>query len=186
MSTAFTVSDIGHGMGTVHFDGPEPLSPGRPGHPRVERVSHQILTKARQNAVDVGFSIVSVSSTDRRPTVRTVPSMPSGSPSQLKSPDRYASRKQRRKKACILADRNRRPDAGIDDAVALASEVLYDREDSNGEPLILKSLHSGLSGTTSDEKIRGVLLYVMSDPEWDAGSLREKGFSETVVESLLV
>ena len=86
----------------------------------------------------------------------------------------------------ILADRNRRPDAGIDDAVALASEVLYDREDINGEPLILKSLRSGLSGTTIEEKIRGFLLDVMSDPEWDAGALREKGFSETVVESLLV
>lgn len=85
----------------------------------------------------------------------------------------------------ILADRNRRPDAGIDDAVALASEVLYDREDINGEPLILKSLRSGLSGTTIEEKIRGFLLDVMSDPEWDAGALREKGFSETVVESLL-
>ena len=86
----------------------------------------------------------------------------------------------------ILADRNSRPDAGIDDAVALASEVLYDREDINGEPLILKSLRSGLSGTTIEEKIRGFLLDVMSDPEWDAGALREKGFSETVVESLLV
>ena len=85
----------------------------------------------------------------------------------------------------ILADRNRRPDAGIDDAVALASEVLYDREDINGEPLILKSLRSGLSGTTIEEKIRGFLLDVMSDPEWDAGALREKGFNETVVESLL-
>ena len=86
----------------------------------------------------------------------------------------------------ILADRNRRPEAGIDDAVALASEVLYDREDINGEPLILKSLRSGLSGTTIEEKIRGFLLDVMSDPEWDAGALREKGFSETVIESLLV
>lgn len=85
----------------------------------------------------------------------------------------------------ILADRNRRPPAGIDDAVVLAADVLYDREDRNGEPLILKSLRSGLNGSTIEEKIRGFLLEVIADREWSAGALRERGFSEAVVEGLL-
>ena len=85
----------------------------------------------------------------------------------------------------ILADRNRRPPAGIDDAVGLAADVLYDREDRNGEPLILKSLRSGLNGSTIEEKIRGFLLEVIADREWSAGALRERGFSEAVVEGLL-
>lgn len=86
----------------------------------------------------------------------------------------------------ILADRNRRPEAGIDDAVALASEVLYDREDINGEPLILKSLRSGLSGSTTEDKIRGFLHDVICSPEWGAGHLRERGFSETIIDGLVL
>ena len=84
----------------------------------------------------------------------------------------------------ILADRNRKPQAGIDDAVLLASEALYDRTDSSGEPLILRSLRSGLSGATEEDKIRGFLRDVVSDPEWSPGALRERGFSETTVDGL--
>ena len=85
----------------------------------------------------------------------------------------------------ILADRNKRPAAGIDDAVALAAEVLYDRDDCNGEPLILRSLRSGLNGSTLEDKIRGFLLEVFEDREWSAGALREKGFSEAIVDGLV-
>ena len=85
----------------------------------------------------------------------------------------------------ILADRNRRPIAGIDDAVSIASEVLYDHEDITGEPLILQSLRLGLSGDTPEDKIRGFLRNVIDFPDWGAGSLRERGFSEAVIDGLV-
>ena len=86
----------------------------------------------------------------------------------------------------ILADRNRRPSAGVDDAVSLVSEVLYDKKDSAGDPLILRALRSGLSGETVEDKIRGFLHDVISTPDWDAGALRDRGFSEAVIDGLLL
>lgn len=86
----------------------------------------------------------------------------------------------------ILADRNRRPSAGVDDAVSLVSEVLYDKKDSAGDPLILRALRSGLSGETVEDKIRGFLHDVISTPDWDAGALRDRGFSEDVIDGLLL
>ena len=81
--------------------------------------------------------------------------------------------------------RDNRPDAGIDEAVALASEALFDKKAPDGTPLILHSLSAGLAGRTEEEIIRGFLLPVIKEKEWSVGEIREKGFSESIVDSLM-
>lgn len=85
----------------------------------------------------------------------------------------------------VLLGRRNRPVAGIDEAVSLASEALFDRRDAAGRPAILGSLRAGLAGNTEEEMIRGFLSETAKDPDWDAGALRERGFSESVIDSLL-
>ena len=84
-----------------------------------------------------------------------------------------------------LADRSARPGAGIDEAVALATEALFDRKEPDGTPLILRSLSAGLAGGTEEEKIAGFLSPVLHDTEWTAGEIREKGFTEELIDYLL-
>jgi hypothetical protein len=84
-----------------------------------------------------------------------------------------------------LLDRNYHPEAGIDDAVMLACEVLYDRKGEDGRPAILDSLRHGLAATDEDGAICGFLKGVIQNTGWDAGDLRQKGFSEAVVDTLM-
>lgn len=86
----------------------------------------------------------------------------------------------------ILLAKNSRPEAGVEDAIALASEALYDVRDHDGNPAIIHSLRVGLKGKTDVEKICGFLHEVLRDPEWTAGDLRDRGFSEEVVDTLLM
>lgn len=85
----------------------------------------------------------------------------------------------------VRLGRDNRPDAGIDEAVALASEALFDKKAPDGTPLILHSLSAGLAGRTEEEIIRGFLLPVIKEKEWSVGEIREKGFSESIVDSLM-
>lgn len=86
----------------------------------------------------------------------------------------------------MLADRNRRPEAGVDEAVSLAVEAHYGRRDHDGNPPIVHSLRVGMHGETDDEIICGILHEVLRYPEWTAGDLRDRGFSEEVVDVLLL
>lgn len=86
----------------------------------------------------------------------------------------------------ILLSRNLKPEAGVDEAIALASEALFDVKDHDGNPAIIHSLRVGLKGKTPKEKICGFLHDVLRSPEWTAGDLRNRGFSEEIVSTLLM
>lgn len=83
-----------------------------------------------------------------------------------------------------LAEKSERPVAGIDEAVALASELRFDDMDRYFKPAILDCLSIGLAGETDDEKICGFLHKALEGLEWQPGELRAKGFSEHVVDTL--
>ena len=84
----------------------------------------------------------------------------------------------------ILLGYNAKPLAGIDEAIALASEALFDVRDSDGHPAIIHSLKEGLMGKDDDEMICGFLHDVLLSPDWSLGDLRDKGFSEQIVDRL--
>lgn len=85
-----------------------------------------------------------------------------------------------------LFTRNDLPVAGIDEAVSLASRAHSDAIDLDGRPVILHPLAVGLAGKNDSEMICGFLHDVMEDTHWDAGSIREEGFSEEVIDTLLL
>ena len=80
------------------------------------------------------------------------------------------------------------PEATVDDAIKQASYALYDKKDQFGNQMILHSLKVGLNGSNDDEKICGFLGKVLEsgEDEFSAGSLREEGFSERTVDTLLL
>lgn len=82
------------------------------------------------------------------------------------------------------ADRSQRPVAGIDEAVAIASDAHYDRKDLDGTPVIMHALSVGLAGKSEDEIVCGILHDVMEDSEWTPGKIREKGFPERIIDTL--
>ena len=84
----------------------------------------------------------------------------------------------------ILVDRDRRPEAGMEDALLLACQTLYDKKDGNGEPLILDALKRGLSATSELERMRGFLDGIIGSDGWDAGALRDRGFPETLIDKM--
>lgn len=85
-----------------------------------------------------------------------------------------------------MAERIRRPVAGIDEAVAIAAEAHYDQMDLDGNPVILHPLAVGLAGKTEDERICGFLHDVLEDTDWTPGMLRDKGFPEHIVDALVL
>lgn len=83
------------------------------------------------------------------------------------------------------AERSRKPQACVDDAVIIAAEELYDSTGPDGEPLILHALRRGMNETDPVKRIAGFLRDVVDCAKWDAGSLRERGFIEPVVDLLV-
>ena len=83
-----------------------------------------------------------------------------------------------------LAGMKERPVAGIDEAVAMASEAHFDQTDIEGEPVILDCLAVGLAGKTDDEKICGFLHEMLDKSTWLPGDIREKGFEEHIIDTL--
>ena len=84
------------------------------------------------------------------------------------------------------AARTLRPEGGIEDAIQIANDVLYDKTDLDGQPCILHSLSVGLAGRTTDERICGFLNDIMEGGDWTPGQIRDKGFSEHVVDTLVL
>ena len=78
------------------------------------------------------------------------------------------------------------PEAGIDDAVNLASRAHMDARDLDGNPVILHALAVGMAGGTAEEKICGFLHDVIEDTDYRAGDLREEGFNESIVDTLML
>lgn len=85
-----------------------------------------------------------------------------------------------------IASRYNLPHAGIDDAVAFTSRAHMDAVDLDGNPVILHPLSVGLAGETVEEKICGFLHDVIEDTDYNAGDLREEGFSENIVDTLML
>ena len=80
------------------------------------------------------------------------------------------------------------PEATVDDAIKQASYTLYDKKDIFGNQMILHSLKVGLAGSSDEEKICGFLYHIL-EVDTDAvsvGYLREEGFSEKTIDSLLL
>ena len=78
------------------------------------------------------------------------------------------------------------PEAGIDDAVNIASRAHMDARDLDGNPVILHALAVGMSGKTDQENICGFLHDVIEDTDYSAGELREEGFSESIIDTLML
>lgn len=100
--------------------------------------------------------------------------------------EEYLTRFNEASFACGNVDKSHRPEAGIDEAIALASEAHFDQKDLDGNPVILHPLTVGLSGQTEAEKICGFLHDVIEDTEWTPGEIREKGFSEEIIDTLIL
>ena len=84
------------------------------------------------------------------------------------------------------ASRNLIPEAGIDDALKIATDAHYDTKDLDGRPVILHPLSVGLSGSNEEEMVCGFLHDVLEDSDYSAGDLREHGFSEHIVDTLML
>ena len=59
-------------------------------------------------------------------------------------------------------------------------------KDLDGRPVILHSLSVGMARTNDEEMICGFLHDVLEDSEFSAGELREDGFSEHIVDTLIL
>ena len=84
-----------------------------------------------------------------------------------------------------LAVESGRPEADIEDAILLAAQELYDETSFDGSrPAILKALEALQTGKTEEEQIIGILKEVYLISDISAGELRNKGFSEKIVDSV--
>ena len=78
-----------------------------------------------------------------------------------------------------------KPLAGIEDAIEIACGANFGRKSASGRPAILHPLTVGLAGKTDDEIICGLLHNVMEVSDWTIGKLRERGFSEKILSTLV-
>ena len=87
----------------------------------------------------------------------------------------------------IHAERSRKPAANVDDAIGLAADTYCDEVDPvDGRPAIISILRVATQGKDDDEVICGALRDILGKAGWTPGRLREWGFQERIVDSLLV
>lgn len=86
---------------------------------------------------------------------------------------------------CETLSLNHTPVAGIDDAVYFAVDKLFGLCDEKNEPQILHCLREGLAGSTQDEMVTGFLKDVIRFTDYNIGEMKEAGFSDKVLDSLL-
>ena len=87
----------------------------------------------------------------------------------------------------MQAERSRRPTARVDDAINIASEALYEKKDPvGGTPAILSALNVALSFRKENDMIAAALRDVIGQDGWTPGRLRERGFSERIVDTLIL
>ena len=75
-------------------------------------------------------------------------------------------------------------EAGIDDAVDLATRTFFGLRDLDGNPQILHALAVGMAGETKNEKIVGFLHDVVEDSPTTLEDLTVYGYSDEVVEAV--
>ena len=74
-----------------------------------------------------------------------------------------------------------RPEGGLDEALSMAGEAYYGLTERDGTPSILGVLRAAMEQATQEDVVASLLRSVLTLPDWDAGYIREKGFSERVV-----
>ena len=75
-------------------------------------------------------------------------------------------------------------EAGIDDAIDLATRMFFGFRDLDGNPQILHALAVGMAGGTKNEMIVGFLHDVVEDSPTTLEDLRVYGYSDEVVEAV--
>ena len=86
----------------------------------------------------------------------------------------------------VQAERSRKPAANVDDAIEIASDVFCDELDPiDKKPAILSTLRVALQFSNETEVICGALRDVVGKGGWTPGRLRDWGFTEQVVDSLV-
>lgn len=75
-------------------------------------------------------------------------------------------------------------EAGIDDAVDLATRTFFGQRDLDGNPQILHALAVGMAGKTKNEMIVGFLHDVVEDSPTTLENLRVYGYSDEIVEAV--
>ncbi len=99
--------------------------------------------------------------------------------------EEYASRISEEDFRNEAASRNLIPEAGIDEALDIAVEAHYGKTDPDGTPSVLKRISDGMAGKSDFERICGFLGGILEESDILAGDLREKGFSEAIVDYLV-
>lgn len=84
------------------------------------------------------------------------------------------------------ADRNYRLEESLDEAVQIIADAFCGQTDLDGNPVVLHSLAVGMAGKNVKERICGFLHDIIEDTEWNAGELRERGFSEQTIDTVLL
>lgn len=82
------------------------------------------------------------------------------------------------------AARTLRPEGGIEDAIQIANDVLYDLKDREGNPLILHAMELANSWNTLRYKTISFLYYASRYSELDPGMVRRKGFPEDYADTV--
>lgn len=86
----------------------------------------------------------------------------------------------------VQAERSRKPAANVDDAIEIASGVFCDEVDPlDGKPAILSALRVALQGYDNSQVICGALRDVIGRAGWTPGRLRDRGFPEEIVDTLV-
>ena len=87
----------------------------------------------------------------------------------------------------IHAELSRKPAANVDDAIGLAADAYCDELDPvDGRPAIISILRVATQGKDDEEVICGALRDILGKAGWTPGRLREWGFSEKVVDRLIL
>ena len=72
----------------------------------------------------------------------------------------------------------------LERAIALAARAHKGRPDKAGAPYILHPLRVMLRVSTAEEQITAILHDVVEDSGWSLESLRDEGFSESVIQAV--
>lgn len=86
----------------------------------------------------------------------------------------------------VMAARNMCPPGEADDAIELISSTYFDKKDMNKKAAVLHYLAVGMAGKTDEEMICGFLHGILKDSETDCGDLRRTGFSEDIVDTIML
>lgn len=87
----------------------------------------------------------------------------------------------------VQAERSRKPAANVDDAIQIASEVFCDEADPlDGKPAILSCLRLAMRYKKEESVICAAMRDVIGRCGWTPGRLRDWGFSESMVDRLVL